>query len=1616
MPARGPLAGTVAWVVVATSMALAMTALGGPNPIARDGNAHLRYERATDSGYLLSVVTKARARVHFSAWVPIPTDNESSINLKVVGNPRLTAKVVRVERLRGQALALVAVSGTTKGPVTQLSLAFVGRSRKVSGGNPLLAACVPFLVDTPALAKNVQQQRIAPGDWKWCVGSDWEDTADSVIAFGADYVMLVAAELCDEASDSLLIEQLADHRANVSGLDVAIVSMASIDATPDTSVTPGVIRDFLIDVYDSESANHIGDGRLAYLLLVGDARNPAGDVLIPGYYGFESENSQSSDAYYAALTVDPTQIALPDLLVGRLPIDDDGGDWELTNVVQKITSYEPLPANAAWTNRLLIATGGQDGGFTFQGMGGQGFSDFVDSVQTNFIPSNMNVRKMHRLTSGLSDAAFSSVLADSIKNGFGTAVLFDHAYKFYLAGQSGGCFLPSHYDTMTTSTPPFFFLCGTQMGSFDTTIDDDVCCGAGPCATSSLPGACVAAPATPIDSSDVVAERLLVQPGGGIAVLAYCRTQITIQAQVDFANFFRSVFAENNTTTGAVAFGMRFLQLGVPPYATLRGLTLFGDPALNLVWREGDSTNVDLRVAGLSGSKTESGTRYVDSSSPGNLTVYCDNLGSQDVEDAALEIWLGHPDSSGSTRLDSVAVDVPAFSTVAASLSLSGFGVGSKQVYTVVDRNGHLPETALGNNISMRTLIGQPYLQGFPFKLPIVCRDAVIVGEFSAANSGSEVIASGGKSTICVSSSSGETIWQLDRPSGIGNIAYGTSSKSYRPRIHYIGAPSSTALENHLYTLEAESGSVLDSLPVASVSPIRVATGTNLVLGDYLGNGDFMAGRIDFTSGQPTARVTSMQNGEAIAVPLSGDDGDAFSAGLAAGDVSGSGRLNLLIAVGSTLYIIDAQAGSITGSVAIGAINSPHSLVLVDTDNDAKLEIIVTGSTGSGNVIRKFDYDLSPQWTYPVGAQPILSVGRIDNGEEWSVVCASDSTLRTIDVSGSLIDSTVVPTIEFASVPVIGDLTSDSGEEIAIVSRADDVNIYLPFGLDDANRYLVHVFRGTDLATLAEFEVVGYNEEITGELVITDLNDDGIGELVFTSPDSVLHAFAVGSGDGTGSWPSANRDSRNSRVAVQPYKGTYDNITIAGESRFLGDVVADTVYIDSSARIIVDAEDQSAAGTDTALIELTVSDSLLAFGLSESPVYLGAHPDLGDSVAWYGITVDTLGFANISNLKIANAETGLLTKGVVELDAVEFRNGEMAGLVIASPDSSHGRNVTFSNFDASAVDITSGGTFRCDTCDVSTGGSYGVQVSSSGTFYATGGAIVGAEVGARIEGNATFNGLSIEDNDVGLEVVHTSGVTVTGAVFVDNASEAIALDGASILISGGSVTGSTTGIFCDDYSHPTIDGVTIQDNTGGITCDAYSAPLVTDCVITGGTVNVAASGDADPDLGGGGGSVGNNSIHGGSSDFVANLSAGITISAQNNFWNRTTSPCTPHPSKITGNVDTSSPLCSSPSLVVNFPINQPSFRTRVVSAHPNPFNPHITVDYEIDSTREVAIDIFNVRGQRVASLFNGVKTQGRYQVRWDGTNMTGAKVASGVYFVRTVSREYMDVRKIVLLK
>jgi hypothetical protein len=106
-------------------------------------------------------------------------------------------------------------------------------------------------------------------------------------------------------------------------------------------------------------------------------------------------------------------------------------------------------------------------------------------------------------------------------------------------------------------------------------------------------------------------------------------------------------------------------------------------------------------------------------------------------------------------------------------------------------------------------------------------------------------------------------------------------------------------------------------------------------------------------------------------------------------------------------------------------------------------------------------------------------------------------------------------------------------------------------------------------------------------------------------------------------------------------------------------------------------------------------------------------------------------------------------------------------------------------------------------------------------------------------------------------------------------------------------------------------------------------------------------------------------------------------------------------------------------------VGDPLLATSSFSLHqnyPNPFNPTTTIQFGLPVAANVTVKIYNVLGQEVATLVDGLQSAGTSQTSWSGRNSAGVPVASGMYFYSLMAKStdskatFTNIKKMLLLK
>lgn len=92
-------------------------------------------------------------------------------------------------------------------------------------------------------------------------------------------------------------------------------------------------------------------------------------------------------------------------------------------------------------------------------------------------------------------------------------------------------------------------------------------------------------------------------------------------------------------------------------------------------------------------------------------------------------------------------------------------------------------------------------------------------------------------------------------------------------------------------------------------------------------------------------------------------------------------------------------------------------------------------------------------------------------------------------------------------------------------------------------------------------------------------------------------------------------------------------------------------------------------------------------------------------------------------------------------------------------------------------------------------------------------------------------------------------------------------------------------------------------------------------------------------------------------------------------------------------------------------------KTELIGNYPNPFNPETQISFSIieDDTR-TQIAIYNLKGQKIKTLVDGILSSGYHTVNWNGTDSVGKPVASGVYLYKMQSAKFVQTKRMILMK
>ena len=103
-------------------------------------------------------------------------------------------------------------------------------------------------------------------------------------------------------------------------------------------------------------------------------------------------------------------------------------------------------------------------------------------------------------------------------------------------------------------------------------------------------------------------------------------------------------------------------------------------------------------------------------------------------------------------------------------------------------------------------------------------------------------------------------------------------------------------------------------------------------------------------------------------------------------------------------------------------------------------------------------------------------------------------------------------------------------------------------------------------------------------------------------------------------------------------------------------------------------------------------------------------------------------------------------------------------------------------------------------------------------------------------------------------------------------------------------------------------------------------------------------------------------------------------------------------------------------LASNDEINQLPHAFNLYNNYPNPFNPVTTLRYDLPEDALVNITIYDIMGRIVRTLINSQQNAGFKSIQWNATNDAGSPLSAGLYLYKIQADNFVQTRKMVLLK
>lgn len=1078
-----------------------------------------------------------------------------------------------------------------------------------------------------------------------------------------DYLMIVGDSLMRDSTACSHIMSLARKRATWNNFNVCVINIEDIITIDgNEEVADSLLKCELVSFYESnDQAGHMEDGKLGYILLMGDAYACYTDeclpdnrsTIIPVHLVGDNEYRGPSDFYYASL--DSVNDDSPDVFIGRISVDDP---LELESCLEKILDYEPLDKSEEWYKNVMYIGTREN----------VNIMNTISNYFTSSTPSGFTYKELLYGERATICRSCGSEISDSINAGIGLLCQSGHGIHYYW----GRYYYPTNYETLSnTDKYPVIFSLSCETSHFDIPLYP----GCHPIDSDTNYSCHSEAAPTYIDDYDCMAERLMNIPDkGAIAYIGFAAT--TQNWEVDYrVNDFHYNYFSGYSSLGEAVNAYYYL------YTNYNGtLTLLGDPALNPFYSEYTSTPTDSVDLAIMSNKY-----YFDNAIAARLdsiSVFIKNTGVRDISNYSIYTIID------SVAVDSISVEnLMAYHCDTILLNLN-YCIAGKHLIEI-EASTNAEELFYGNNIVDTTITLIDIAGNYPFKLKHTFAKGINIPLIYDVDRDGEmdVLIHDGKNAIKALDASGDSVWNYNCSDHIQNgISIPNCNISSYTKNEFV-----IVEESSLGGTTSRAIRLFDAISMSSISSTNFTGYEAGITNDYTeaklstydvdndghseviyleeyyvaNHWESMLQLFDYDDEAFTLLDSVHVDYRAIAVAIDDLDQDNVVEICVLGyrELYSSGISNIVL----DIFTLDSEQSIIKERSSI-SIDIPLLGYTPNSFRGVSGTVIITDTNDDGynDLISYFDETLVILPGDSLSTDNYLSHNFGNNGNSRStalfadynsdgdkeVILISDNKIKLVDISAgvSVTDSLVLSDgYLFRGGPYILDVDNDGYWEIVVGAQVKTSTGGLPY--QDVVFQLFVLDHSLEEETLFKERLFNV---YCNHLCIGDLNNDSQLDVLLQTNEEIYGFSLPWVSGGEILWGHVNGTVNNTNSQKRYISGEYDSdVGFNGTVSVIGDISTDstsTIYINPGTEMIIADTDSDNHGSDPSKIEIIIDGCIKTYGTSYDPIefYSGAtSPESGD---WQGLICSNLEEENVFNYtSICHAEIAIESSSPVEL-------------------------------------------------------------------------------------------------------------------------------------------------------------------------------------------------------------------------------------------------------------------------------------------------------------------------------------------------------------------------------